>query len=159
VQGWFVGKTPLERDRLTLNILNSLLFIYGYPQVGLADSSVDARLLEGAFLAVNWFGWSMFEIDAVTQRLTVTTYGIPWYSKEEIAADPEEILSRVPRVVSKLEVDPKGRFAPPEVPTPGPGLCGALGTMPMLVLSASMYVGRAARSSKSKVQRPKWRNG
>jgi Ca2+-binding RTX toxin-like protein len=45
-------------------------------------------------------------VDATTQKLTVTTYGIPSYSRAEVEADPNAILSRVPSIVSQFEVRP-----------------------------------------------------
>ncbi len=157
VQNLFVGLDTLERDALALRILNGLLWTYGYPRVGLTGSPVDARLLEGRYLAVNWFGWTKFEIDAESQCLTVTTYGIPWYNQEELFDDPDEVLSREPEVISRFRVEPKLRPGGLDLDAdeancnPSPNACGAVGgagiaAMGLLLVSMSIVSGsRQAR--------------
>ncbi len=87
----------------------------GYDPLGLDNNfpipgnAIDATLLEGDYIAVHSYGWTEFEIDPVSQKLTVTTYGIEPYSEEELLDDPAAILARSPEVVSKFEVNP----APP----------------------------------------------
>jgi 3-phytase/alkaline phosphatase D len=86
--------TPERQDRFFLRNANRLLRWFGYSPVGLQRTSIDADMTEGSYLAVNWYGWSEFEIDALSQRLTVTTYGIPWYDQLDLADDPDEVLGR-----------------------------------------------------------------
>lgn len=86
---------------------NTLLSLYGYPQIGLQQSPIDAQLLDGGYLAVHTYGWTEFEIDAESQCLTVTTYGIDWYDEAELFDDPDEVLGREPKVVSRFRVEPR----------------------------------------------------
>ncbi len=67
---------------------------------------VEANLLQGDYVAAHTFGWTQFDIDPVTQKLTVTTYGIEPYSEAELLANPQAILSRTPTIVSQFEVIP-----------------------------------------------------
>jgi len=86
---------------------NTLLGLYGYPRIGLRRSAIDAQLLDGSYLAVHTYGWTEFEIDAGSQCLTVTTYGIDWYDEEELSDNPEDVLGREPEVVSRFRVEPR----------------------------------------------------
>lgn len=58
-------------------------------------------------MSVHTYGWTEFEIAPSTQVLTVTTYGIDWYSETDLAADPAGIAGRTPAVVSQFTVTPK----------------------------------------------------
>jgi phosphodiesterase/alkaline phosphatase D-like protein len=95
------------QNNLVTIISNVLLSLYGYPHVGLDWSPVDAQLLDGGYVVVNTYGWTEFEIDAASQCLTVTTYGIDWYDEEELFDDPDEVLGREPKVVSRFRVEPQ----------------------------------------------------
>jgi len=95
------------QNSLILVTSNTLLSLYGYPQIGLQQSSINAQLLYGSYLAVHTYGWTEFEIDAESQCLTVTTYGIDWYDEEELFDDPDEVLGREPKVVSRFRVEPR----------------------------------------------------
>jgi len=100
----------LDRDgqnNLITVISNLMLGLYGYPHVGLDRSPVDAQLLDGGYVVVNTYGWTQFEIDAESQCLTVTTYGIDWYNEEELFNAPDEVLGREPKVVSRFRVEPR----------------------------------------------------
>ncbi len=154
LQAAFDRLDQLGRDALALDVIDGLLLVYRYPQVGLAGSPIDARLLEGRYLAVNWFGWTKFEIDAATQCLTVTTYGIDWYTPEELSANPNEVLSRRPEIVSQIRVAPQGRMGTSSAATPdGAGSCtrsastscgalGVVGTMSLLATPVFRLVHR-----------------
>ncbi|NBC31136.1 MAG: hypothetical protein GVY13_00495 [Alphaproteobacteria bacterium] len=106
-----------DRDDFVKAFINEQLTAFGYDPLGLdaednlpvAQDSVDAELLQGDYVAVSTFGWTQFDIDAETQQLTVTTYGIDPYSEFEIA-DPamrDEILAREPSVVSQFTLQPQ----------------------------------------------------
>lgn len=45
--------------------------------------------------------------DGDDRPLTITTYGIPWYSEADLAADPAGVTARTPAVVSRFRVSPK----------------------------------------------------
>jgi hypothetical protein len=139
-------------DRLGRRLQDRLLFLFGnaflrlldYPTIGLGRSLIDATLLRGGYFSANAYGWTEFEIDADTQQLTVTTYGISWYSPEDMESRPDEIVQRTPRVVSRFRVDPRGEIGTPSSPTTegaghGPWAtstpCGALGAVNLAALA------------------------
>lgn len=93
------------KDELLTCALNGLLTRWGYDPIGLDGSGVPHTLLEGGWTSLNTYGWTLFEIDAATQRLTVTTYGIDWYDEGDLARDAAEVASRRPQVVSRFVVE------------------------------------------------------
>jgi Ca2+-binding RTX toxin-like protein len=100
------------KEAFIQQLVNQGLAPLGYDPLGLnnnlsqANGLINAKLLQGGYLATNTYGWTEFNVDATTQKLTVTTYGIPSYSRAEVEADPNAILSRVPTIVSQFEVRP-----------------------------------------------------
>ena len=93
-----------EKDALFHSITDFQLNVIGLDSIGLEGSDIQATLQSGDYVAVHTFGWSEFEIDRETQRLTVTTYGIDPYGPTEVGP---AILGRVPAVVSQFQVVPK----------------------------------------------------
>jgi phosphodiesterase/alkaline phosphatase D-like protein/predicted AlkP superfamily pyrophosphatase or phosphodiesterase len=91
----------------------------GYDPLGLdknlsqANGLINAKLLQGDYVATETYGWTEFNIDKDTQKLTVTTYGIDPYTRAELEANPSAITSRVPKIVSQFEVTPNGFAAEP----------------------------------------------
>lgn len=105
----YVQSTPDEKEAFMEAVINAQAALLQYPLVGIdpdSDDTVDAELLAGHWTATDSYGWTEFEIDAESQELRVTTYGIAPYSREEIFADPDGILSRVPEVVQQFVVRP-----------------------------------------------------
>jgi alkaline phosphatase D len=103
----YVHGTAEEQEAFMQYVVNLQAETLGYPLVGLAsadEQQVEAELLKGGWTATNTFGWTEFNIDAETQELHVTTYGITPYSREDIFADPDGILARVPEVVQEFTV-------------------------------------------------------
>lgn len=84
----------------------------GYDPVGLnnnlpeADGLINATLLQGDYVSTHTYGWTEFDIDQETQKLTVTTYGINNYSEADLLNNPSAITGLSPRVVSQFEVTP-----------------------------------------------------
>ena len=74
-------------------------------RIGLAGSTVPARLETGDYIAVHTYGWTEFNIDRSTGSLRVTTYGIASYTRAQMEADPQAVTARVPVVVSQFSVD------------------------------------------------------
>ncbi|MDX2212814.1 MAG: phytase [Oculatellaceae cyanobacterium bins.114] len=103
---------PNDRDDFVQQLVNQQLSAFGYDPLGLnnnlaiANGRIDATLLQGDYVASHTYGWTEFDINPTTQKLIVTTYGIPAYSAADLAADPGAVLSRVPTIVSQFEVDP-----------------------------------------------------
>lgn len=95
-----------DKDDFVKAFLNQQLQPFGYDPIGLAGSPINARLVQGDYLASHTYGWSEFTINPTTQVLTVTTWGIPSYSAAELAANPSTILTRTPAIVSQFVVTP-----------------------------------------------------
>jgi hypothetical protein len=74
-------------------LVDAQIALFGYDPLGLDGSSIPAKLLAGAWTATHTYGWSEFAVDAATQKLTVTTWGL----------DPAH-LDATPSVVSQFEV-------------------------------------------------------
>ncbi|MBI1825234.1 MAG: alkaline phosphatase D family protein [Planctomycetes bacterium] len=97
-----------SQQDMTMNRLqNYLLSLSGYPLVGLDGSKLDVRLCRGSYMVVNNFGWTEFDIDAATQGLLVTTWGIDWYDRATLEANPQAVLNRTPTIVSQFLVHPQ----------------------------------------------------
>ncbi|MEB3148202.1 MAG: 5'/3'-nucleotidase SurE, partial [Sphaerospermopsis sp.] len=101
-----------DKDDFIKLVIDGGLAPWGYDPIGLnnnlavADGLIDATLLQGDYVATHTYGWTQFDIDPVTQKLTVTTYGIEYYNREELEANPDEIINRQPQIVSQFEVNP-----------------------------------------------------
>ena len=102
---------PNDRDDFIKSVVNNGLTPLGYDPLGLNDNLaqanglIKAKLLQGDYVALETYGWTEFNIDAQTQKLTVTTYGIKPYTRAELEANPSLITSRVPAIVSQFEVE------------------------------------------------------
>ncbi len=101
-----------DKDDFIKQLTNSGLNSLGYDPLGLnanlpqADGLIKATLLQGDYLATHTFGWTEFDIDQATQKLTVTTYGVKNYTETELLKDPSAITGLMPNVVSQFEVLP-----------------------------------------------------
>ena len=78
-----------------------------------------ATLVSGSYASTHTFGWTEFNIDAVTQELLVTTWGIDPYTQAQLNANPALITSLTPEIVSQFRVS--------AVPTPAAGALLGLG--------------------------------
>jgi hypothetical protein len=61
---------------------------------------------QGGYANLFSYGWTEFDIDATTQLLTFTTYGINPYNAADVLADQGAIAGRNPTVISKFQVAP-----------------------------------------------------
>ncbi len=95
-----------DKDDWVKAYINRQLAALGYDAIGLAASGVDAALLQGDYAALHSYGWTEFAIDAQTQLLTVTTYGIPPYSLGDLQTNRAGGRARPPAVVSQFQVRP-----------------------------------------------------
>jgi phosphodiesterase/alkaline phosphatase D-like protein len=101
-----------DKDDFLKSLINTQLEVLDYDPIGLnennsnAEGLIDSELLQGDYLACHTFGWAEFEITPETQELLVTVYGIDAYSEADLQADPDGVISRVPRVVSQFVVHP-----------------------------------------------------
>ncbi|OIP70715.1 MAG: hypothetical protein AUK48_13405 [Oscillatoriales cyanobacterium CG2_30_44_21] len=100
-----------DKDDFIKSIVDGGLAPLGYDPLGLnnnlaqANGLIKAKLLKGDYVATQTYGWTEFDIDPITQKLTVTTYGIKPYTRAELEADPNLIISRTPQIVSQFEVE------------------------------------------------------
>jgi alkaline phosphatase D len=107
------GNFITDKDDFVKAIFNTQDELLGYDRLGLddnlstADGLIDATLLTGDYVNVHNYGWSEFTIDEQTQQLRVTTWGIETYTPEELRAEPQDIVSRTPEVVSEFIVNPR----------------------------------------------------
>jgi 3-phytase/alkaline phosphatase D len=105
---------PNDKDDFFAAAVNRVLDQFGYDHLGLADNlpaaagKIDATLVAGDWVAASTYGWTKFDIDATTQKLTVTTYGIEPYTREGIEANPDALFANEPMIVSQFVVDPAG---------------------------------------------------
>ena len=105
-------ETPDDRDDYVKTLVNEQMARFGYNPFGLNDAisgeaAIEVNLLQGDYVAGHVYGWTEFEIDATSQALTVTSYGIPAYLADDMDRDQETILTQSPAVVSQFVVQPK----------------------------------------------------
>ena len=97
--------TIQEKDALLVEVYDRFVSdLQGYAPISL--DGTNAELVEGSLIAGHSFGWTAFEIDAETQELTMTTYGVRAYNLAALTSDPDEVLSRIPQVLSVVKVRP-----------------------------------------------------
>ncbi|NJR69853.1 MAG: hypothetical protein HC771_15240 [Synechococcales cyanobacterium CRU_2_2] len=103
-----------DKDDFVKQLVNSqLLAPLGYDPLGLdnnlpqANGLIDAKLIQGDYFVGHSYSWSEFDINPISQMLTVTTYGIDSYTEAELLANPTAIANQTPRVLSQFEVNAK----------------------------------------------------
>ena len=102
-----------DKDDFLKQLINAQLAPLGYDPIGLnanlpaAQGLIDATLLQGDYVAGHTYGWTAFDIDQSSQKLTVTTYGIAPYTEAELNAGPAGIAALQPQIVSQFTVNPK----------------------------------------------------
>jgi 3-phytase/alkaline phosphatase D len=102
------GMSREGKDEFVRQLVDDkLLAPLGYDLTGLDGSEIEVQLLRGGYVAVHTYGWTEFEVGRVTQALTVTTYGVDYYTEEDLTTDPGDIITRTPAVVSQFVVTPK----------------------------------------------------
>jgi 3-phytase/alkaline phosphatase D len=112
---------PNDKDDFVRSLIDTQLAPLGYDALGLGGSTVPATLVEGDYVAGHSYGWTEFEVDAATQALTVTTWGVSPYTFADLASRGPEIAARTPTVVSRFKVEAAA------VPA---GICGRIGKGP-----------------------------
>jgi alkaline phosphatase D len=100
--------TPTAQDQFVKALVDDQLTALGYSPIGLEDSPLEAELLQGDYINAHTFGWTEFDIDPLTQALTVTSYGVEPYPQETLIADPEAILNATPTIINQFVVNPTG---------------------------------------------------
>lgn len=98
---------PALKEQFMSELINGQIEPFGYNPIGLDGSPVAAELVSGGYLVTSSFGWTEFEIDAGTQQLRVTTYGIPAYTQSQVLDDPAKVAALEPAVLSEFTVEAK----------------------------------------------------
>lgn len=78
-------------DAFVQRLVDYQLLIQGLDPIGLDGGLVNATLDVGGWSATHYYGWSEFEIDAVTQELTITTWGTDFL----VPVTPPVVINRV----------------------------------------------------------------
>lgn len=131
---FYLSLPRAQKDAFVRNLVDQQIMPLGYTPVGLEDSPLDVTLLEGSYVSLHTYGWTEFEIDPSTRELVVSTYGIDSYSAEDFENDPNDVLSRVPELVSRFSVRPAGTAPRTTEVASGPGVGASL---PSLRLSGA----------------------
>ena len=94
-----------EKDALLEQVYNRFVAdLQGYSRLSL--DGTNAELVEGSLVCGHSFGWTEFDIDAATQELTITTYGIRAYDLAALTNSTDEVLSRTPEILSVVKARP-----------------------------------------------------
>lgn len=103
----------LETTRQVLPLLG----YYPVSPFGLESPGIDAELLQGRWVLGHTLNWTEFEIDPLSQRLLVTTYGV-----DPLDGDPQ-----LPQILSQFAVTP--------VPEPTGGALFGIGVVGLALIS------------------------
>ena len=130
-RGDYDSLTTAGKDKAIEDFMDCVLGVLNYPKTGLSfkpqivlvppydigldslrNSTIPEKLLRQRYVATSTFGWTEFNIHAVTQKLTVTTYGVEPYELPSVRGgysdeEAEDFLNRVPRIMSQFEVEPR----------------------------------------------------
>ncbi len=134
-----------DRDDFIKSIVDGGLTPLGYDPLGLnnnlaqANGLIKAKLLQGDYVALETYGWTEFDINPTTQKLTVTTYGIKPYTRAELEANPSLITSRTPAIVSQFEVEANQVVAEAKLVSAG----GSTGNDKLLAQNGAAFDGRS----------------
>jgi len=91
---YYLTLPPAGQDAFVQNVLDGVVAQYGYSVTGIQDPSIAASFTVGGPVAVHHYGWTEFEVNAQSKALTMTTWGVDWYTPQEAAADPAAIIAR-----------------------------------------------------------------
>lgn len=96
------------KDSFVATLVNRLVSgVQGLNEIGLENTPVEVDLLEGGWLIGHTFGWTEFEIESETSVLTVTTYGIPAYSANQMSTNPYLYSHQEPQIVGQMRIQPR----------------------------------------------------
>jgi hypothetical protein len=101
------------KDAFVQQLLDQVIGGYGYSPTGIQDPSIDATFTVGGPVAVHHYGWTEFDVNAQTKDLTLTTYGVDWYSPNQVVADPQAIIARPITIRQQFTVKARGLAACP----------------------------------------------
>jgi 3-phytase/alkaline phosphatase D len=95
------------KDAFIQSVLDGVISGYGYSPTGIQDPSINATFTVGGAVAAHHYGWTEFDIDPQSKGLTLTTYGVDWYTPQEAAANPQAIIARPITVRQQIVVTPR----------------------------------------------------
>ena len=104
---YYLSLPNYAKDYFIQNFLNGVVTQYGYSPVGIQDPSINASFSVGGPVAAHYYGWTEFEVDPASKALTLTTWGVDWYTPEESALDPQAIIARPLTVRQRFTVQPQ----------------------------------------------------
>ncbi|ACK67961.1 phosphodiesterase/alkaline phosphatase D-like protein [Rippkaea orientalis PCC 8801] len=99
------------KDNFIRQLVDQQITPFGYDPLGLdnnlsqANGLINAQLIQGGYVNTHTYGWTKFDIDQNTQKLTVTTYGIDPYTEAELTPN-SPVLTRNPVIINQFEVTP-----------------------------------------------------
>jgi 3-phytase/alkaline phosphatase D len=105
--GFYQSLPNAAKDVFIQNVLDGVVTQYGYSPTGIQDPSIQESFTAGGPVAVHHYGWTEFEVDAESKALTLTTWGVDWYTPAEAAADPQTIIARPITVRQRFTVVPQ----------------------------------------------------
>ncbi len=120
----YLGLPGSQQEAYVQGLINAQIAPLGYDTLGLQGSGIPAQLLSGTWTATNSFGWTEFDIDPSTQALTVTTWGVPWYTEQALLSNPAAIAGLQPQIVQQFVVQA----------VPAPGVAGMLSVAGLLAI-------------------------
>lgn len=98
-----------DQDDFVQSLINQQLAVFptplnNYSPLGLGDSGLRFDLLAGDWLIAHTFGWTEFEIDPLTGKLLITTWGIPYTDAIGALGNPDALAALQPSPVGQLSV-------------------------------------------------------
>jgi len=125
----YLSLPPATQEAYIAGLINAQVVPLGYSALGLADSGIAFSQQVGGPTVTNNFSWTEFDVDALTQRLTVTTWGIPWYDANTLLAAPALITALQPGVLQRFTVEPKVATCPGDIDRSGSVDAGDIAAM------------------------------
>jgi 3-phytase/alkaline phosphatase D len=96
----------LGKDNFIEALVNGQTTPLGYDPVGLASSPIQVTKSTGGYVATHIFGWTEFNVDRDSKALTVTTYGVPSYTYDQLQANTAAVVGQQPTVWQTFSVQP-----------------------------------------------------
>jgi len=96
----------LGKDNFIESLINGQTKPLGYDPMGLTNSPIQVTNSVGGYVATHVYGWTEFNIDRDSKALTVTTYGIPPYTYDQLQANTAAVVGQQPTVWQTFSVQP-----------------------------------------------------
>lgn len=95
------------KDAFIAQLLDNVISGYGYSPTGIQDPSLNASFTVGGAVAAHHYGWTEFDVHHQSKALTITTFGVDWYTPQEASANPQAIIARPITVRQQLVLTPR----------------------------------------------------